>query len=100
MDGVKIKKVNEGECYKYLGQEENIFYVAIVNKVRVSKEYFTRVWKTWKSKLSTSSKTIAIIMFSIPVLKPTYGILDWTIQKIRKIDIKTRKILACQVTFP
>ena len=28
-------------------------------------------------------------MFAVPVLKPTYGILDWIIQKIRNIDIKT-----------
>lgn len=37
MDGVKIQQVDGGECYKYLGQE------------KVSREYFTRVTKTWKS---------------------------------------------------
>ena len=30
-------------------------------------------------------------MFAVPVLKPTYGILDWTIQEIRNIDIKKMK---------
>ena len=28
-------------------------------------------------------------MFAVPLLKPTYGILDWIIQEIRNIDIKT-----------
>ena len=72
----------EGECYKYLGQDEN--------KERVSKEYFPRIRKIWKSKLLVFNKTIAHGMFAIPVLKPTYGILDCSIQKIRNIDIKTK----------
>ena len=59
MNGVKIQKVHEGECYKYLGQDENISYVGTVNKERVCKEYFTRVRKIWKSKLSAFNKTIA-----------------------------------------
>ena len=81
MNGVKIQQVDEGECYKYLGQDENISYVGTVNKERVCKEYFTRVRKIWKSKLSAFNKSITH-MFAVPVLKPTYGILDWTIQEI------------------
>ena len=38
-------------------------------------------------------------MFAVPVLKPTYGILDWTIQEIRDIDIKTRKVLSMTDNF-
>ena len=38
MNGVKIQQVDEGECYKYLGQDENISYVGTVNKERVCKE--------------------------------------------------------------
>ena len=43
INGVKIQQVDEGECYKYFGQDENISYVGTVNKERVSKEYFTRI---------------------------------------------------------
>ena len=32
-------------------------------------------------------------MFAVPVITPTYGILDWTIQELQDIDIKTRKNL-------
>ena len=56
MNGVKIQ-VDEGECYKYLEQGENILYVCTINKERVSKEYFTRVRKIWKSKLLAFRKT-------------------------------------------
>ena len=45
IDGVKTKQVNEEECYKYSGQDENISYFGTVNKERVSKEHFTRVRK-------------------------------------------------------
>ena len=91
MNGVKIQQVGEVECFKYLGQGENISYVGTVNKERVSKEYFTRVRKIWKS--------IAHNLFAAPALKSTYGILDWTIQEIRNIDIKTRKVLSMNGNF-
>ena len=38
-------------------------------------------------------------MFAVPVLTPTSGVLDWTIQEIRNIDIKTRKILSMTGNF-
>ena len=38
-------------------------------------------------------------MFAVPVLKPTFGILDWTIQEIRNFDIKTRKVLSMTGTL-
>ena len=90
----KIQQVNERECYKYLGQDENISYIGTVNKEKVSKEYFTGVRKIRKSKLSTFNKTIIHNMFAVPVLKPTSSTLDWTIQEIRNIDNKTRKDLS------
>ena len=51
--------MDEGECYKYLGQDKNTSHVDTVNKERVSKEYFTRVRNIWKPKLSAFNKTIA-----------------------------------------
>ena len=38
-------------------------------------------------------------MFAVPVLKPTYSILDWTIQEIGNIGIKTRKVLTMTGNF-
>ena len=99
MNGVKIQQVDEAEFYKYLGQDENISYVGTVNKKRVCKEHFTRVRMIWKSKLSAFNKTIVHNMFAVPLLKPTYGILDWTIQEIKNIDIRTRKVLSMTVNF-
>ena len=98
MNRFKIQQVDEGECYKHLGQDGNISCNGTVNKERNCKEYFVRVRKIWKPKLSGFNKTIAH-MFAVPVLKPTCGALDWTIQEIRNIDIEARKVLSMTGNF-
>ena len=60
----------------------------------VSKEYLSRVKKIWSFELSAFSKTIAHNSFAIPVITPTIGILDWTIQETKDINIRTRKMLS------
>ena len=100
INGLKIKPIQEGESYRYLGQEENVAYEGTINKERVTNEYLSRVKKTWSSELSAYNKTIARNSFATPVITPTIGILDWTIQEIKDIDIKTRKILSVTGNFP
>ena len=62
-----------------MGEENAIYiygrtktYLGKVSKEKVSKKYFTRVKKIWKSKLSTFNKTIAHNIFAVPVLINTY----------------------------
>ena len=38
-------------------------------------------------------------MFAVPLLEPRYGILDWTIQEIKNIDIRRRKVLSMTGNF-
>ena len=90
---VIINPMKEGDSYKYLGQDENLGYVGPGNKKRVTSEYYKRVKKTWKSKLSAYNKHVANNAFAVPVLIPTFGLLTWTINAIEQIDIKTRKTL-------
>ena len=99
INGLKIKPIQEGESYRYLGQEENVAYEGTINKERVTNEYLSRVKKIWSSELSAYNKTIARNSFATPVITPTIGILDWTIQEIKDIDIKTRKILSVTGNF-
>ena len=87
IDNVCIKPIKEGESYKYLGQDENLGYVASLNKEWVTTEYKKRVYK------SVYNKHLAHNTFALPVLTPTFGILDWTIREIENLDITTRKIL-------
>ena len=82
-----------------MGQDENVAYEGTINKERVTKEYLSRVKKTWSSELSAYNKAIAHSSFATPVITPTIDILDWTIQEIKDIDIKTRKILSVTGNF-
>ena len=99
INGLTIKPIQEGESCWYLGQDENIAYKGTINKERVSKEYISWVKKIWSSELSAFNKTIAHNAFATPVITPTIGILDWTIQEIKDIDIRTRKILSVTGNF-
>ena len=49
--------------------------------------------KIWSSELSAYNKHLAHITFALPVLTPTFAILDCTIREIENLDITTRKIL-------
>ena len=99
INGLMIKLIQEWESYRYLGQDENGAYERTINKERVSKEYLSRVKKIWSSELSAFNKTIAHNAFATPVITPKTGILDWTIQEIKDIDTRTRKILSVTGNF-
>ena len=45
MNGVSTNPMETDECYKYLGQDENISYVGPINKGRVMKDYTKRMKK-------------------------------------------------------
>ena len=49
--------------------------------------------KVWSGELSAYNKHLAHNTFAIPVLTPTFGILDCTIREIENFNITTRKIL-------
>ena len=72
---------------------EIISCVGLVNKTRVTIEYYTRVKRIWNSELSSVNKVIIHNSFKLPVLTTTVGILNWTIDRIKEVDIKTCKQL-------
>ena len=96
---VTIKELKEGELYKYLGLDENIQYDGSINKGKILKEYFRRVKAIWSSELNSRNKTIAHNTFALPILVPTAGILQWTLQEIEEVDKKTRKLLCMSGNF-
>ena len=99
MNGVTIKELEEGESYRYLGQNESIGYEGSLNKERVEKEYYRRVRQIWTSELNVSNKVIANNSFALPVLTPTIRILDWSIAEMELVDKKTRRILCITGNF-
>ena len=99
LDKMKLAELTEDECYKYLGQDENIGDNDVLNKERVIKEYMKRIRKIWSSELYSNNKIIAHNTFSIPVLTPTFGIVTWKKDQLEQMDVKTRKILSCNGSF-
>ena len=99
MNGLELNELEDGDSYKYLGQDENIQYDGKLNKERVVAEYFRRVRKIWNSELYSKNKVMAHNTFAVPVLLPTFGILNWTKLEIEQIDIKTRKLLTLSGNF-
>ena len=79
INNVCIKQSNEGQSYKYLGQDKNLGYVGSLNRERVATECKKRVRKIWSSAYN---KHLAHNTFALPVLTTTFGILDWTILEI------------------
>ena len=99
MNGLKIKPLGTADRYRYLGQDESIQFDGPMNKERVRQEYYRRVRKVWSSPLSAYNKYIAHNMYAIPVITPTFGLLDWTIKELNEMDIKTRKLLCLTGNF-
>ena len=99
MNGLELNELELSESYKYLGQDEDISYKGELNKERVTKEYYRRVRKIWQSELYAKNKVMAHNTFAVPVLVPTFGILDWNKKEIEDIDIKTRKMLTSGGNF-
>ena len=91
--------MKERDSYKDLGLDENLGYVGPFNKKRVTNEYFKSVKRIWKSELSAYNKHVAHNTFAVPVLILAFGLLNWTINEMEQIDIKTRKILCMMGNF-
>ena len=99
VNGLELSELEDGDSYKYLGMDEDIRFQGKLNKENVTKEYYRRVRKIWKSELYSRNKALAYNCFAIPVLTPTFGILEWTKEEVHQIDVKTRKILTLTGNF-
>ena len=88
-----IQKVEDSDNYKYLGINKSVRINDPLNKEQMTKEYKARVKKIWNSELSGNNKVIAHNSFAVPILLPTFGILNWTKKEISDLHIMTRKIM-------
>ena len=85
LNDIELNELENEEHYKYLGQNESIGY-NVLNKERVLKEYYRRIRKIWDSELYSRNKIIAHNTFAIPVITPTYGILNWSKEELEEIQ--------------
>ena len=78
-----LQPVADRDCYEYLGIDQDISYNCPLNKEKVTKEYLMRVKKIWSSELSNFNKVITHNGFTLPVIMPTAGVIDWSIDDIK-----------------
>ena len=99
INGIIIKELKENEKYKYLGQDESVEYDGPLNKKRGTNKYLKRTRKIWSSELNSLNTFIAHYSLAVPVLAPTFGILDWTRSALSEIDVSTRKLMSMTGSF-
>lgn len=73
--------------------EENTEVEHSKMKEKITRQYYARIRKILKSELTGKNKFIAISTIAVPVLSYSFGILNWKLSEIQKIDRKTRKLL-------
>jgi hypothetical protein len=76
-----------------LGVEESHNIVHKKEKDRLKKEYIRRFRLILSTELSAKNKMQAIGSLEIPVLRYSFGIINWHQHLIQKLDRKTRKML-------
>jgi len=62
-------------------------------KERLKQEYSRRLKIIMKSELNARNKITANGALAVPVLRYSFGIINWRTEEIKKIDRKTRKML-------
>ena len=85
----EIQELEQGKTYKYVGIEESEGIQHQQMKERLKQEYRRML----KSELNARNKITAIGALAVPVLKHSFGIINWRIEEIKQIDRKTRKML-------
>jgi hypothetical protein len=89
----EIHKLQQGKTYKYLVAEESDGIQHQQIKEKLKKEYTRRLRVIVKSELNAKNKTTSIGALAVPVLRYSFGIINWILEEIKKTDGKTRKIL-------
>ena len=88
----EIQELERGKTYKYLGIEEREG-IHQKMKERLKREYNRRLRMILKSELNVRNKITAIGALAVPVLRYSFGIINWRTEEIKKIERKTRKML-------
>ena len=88
-----IQELGQGKkTYKYLEIEESEGIQHQQMKERLKKEYSRRLRIILKSELNARNKITAIGALAVPVLRYSFGIINWRIEEIKK---KTGKLESC-----
>ena len=88
----EIQELEKGKTYKYLGIEEMEEHTTPANERETATEYRSGLRMILKSELNAKNKITAIGKLAVPVLRYSFGIINWRIEEIKQTD---RKIERC-----
>ena len=83
ISNIELNQLQNGDCYKYLGQDENIGFNGTLNKERVTIEYFQSVRKFWSPELYANNKVTSHNIFAIPVHFAIHLLIKISFYKLR-----------------
>ena len=88
-----ITELDPRKACKYLGIEES-FDIQHKNETeKPKKEYLRRLRLVLGTELSAKNKIQTIGSLAVPVLRYSFGIVNWHQGELQKLDRKTRKLL-------
>ena len=91
VDGSILHHLNAGESYTYLGVEQRSTQEVSVVKNALRGKYQHRLRQIWSSELSGKNKVSATNMLAVPILLYSFGVVKWTREELRQLDVGTRK---------
>lgn len=96
VDGSILRHLDAGETYTYLGVQQ--YHTQVVDQVKeaLCRKYQHRLRQIWSSELSGKNKVGATNMLAVPILLYSFGAIKWTINELRQIDVRTRKMMHMQ----
>ena len=97
--GERIKEIDTDQGYKYLGILEADDMKFSEMKSTIKKEYLRRLKVILKSNLNSKNTISAINSRAIYILRYSAGILGWTVNDMKELDRKTRKMLTLHNMF-
>ena len=87
----EIQQLEQGNTYKYLGFEEGEGIQHQQMKERLKQEYSRKLRMILKSELNARNKITAIGVLAVPVLRYSFGIINWRTEEIKKLTGKLER---------
>ena len=88
-----IKDLEQEKVCKYLGVDESSGIQHATMKQKLKKELVRRRRLIIKIELNSKNRITAIITLAIPVMTNNFNIIDRSLSKLKRLDIKFRKMM-------
>jgi len=88
-----ITELDPRETHKYLGIEQSYDIEHKNEREKLKKEYLKGLRMVLGTELSVKNKIQAIGSLAVPVLRYSFGIVNWRQKELQELDRKTRKLL-------